>query len=111
MPETYLLSYETSCTGAGTEHRTIVMIPAGSTISLIAPVQNESEFVEVAWNGQRLRMFAYDFAERAEPESPEESNTMAAPAGADSDKDEKSVSVTNDGFVKVRRFNAAGREL
>lgn len=93
MKGTYRVNQEIHGTVAGVEHRTFVTIPEGSIISLIGPVVEEPEYVDVLCDGQTVRMFACDFTAR----------TTAITA--------KESKATADEPVKVRRFTASGREL
>jgi hypothetical protein len=76
----YSLNQETHCIGAD---RTMVMIPLGSSFSLIGPVADEPEFVEILWEEQTLRMFASDFAARTEQAPTQQQRTIAASADSD----------------------------
>ena len=67
MNVTYRLTRETSAITLGFRDRTIVNVPAGSSIAVIGSSVTDSRFTEVIWGEQRLRIFGIDLEERSEP--------------------------------------------
>ena len=102
----YRLTTEAYGTIAGTPHRVIVVVPEGSIITLLGPVEERSDEVEVLWEGKSVWLFAQDFSARTSEIVTESLSTQAASAGSSG-----SQCVDNPPSVKVRRFNASGREL
>ena len=84
------LNQETQGTVAEEGHRRILKLPQGCEIALIGPVDGHTDMVEVNWDRQVIWIFAIDFEERTAPAVTEQ-KTLPTP--------------------RVRRFNAAGREL
>ena len=114
------LNQEAPGTVAGEGHRKMVVLPEGSEIALVGPVAGHPEMVEVRWDGQSVWLFAIDFEERTNFESPASDDTpplaRATSVGAGTPEPIKARVPTNtrrknSGTPRVRRFNAAGREL
>lgn len=114
------LNQETQGTVAGEGHRTMVKLPEGSEITLVGSVAEHPEMVEVRWDGQSVWLFAIDFKARTKFESPSSDDApplaRATSVGAGTPEPGKAEAPTNtrrktSGTPRVRRFNAAGREL
>lgn len=117
METSYFLSQETRCTTVDSGRTTVVIVPKGSLLSVIGPAPDAPHFVEIRWQDRTVRMFSADFSERASAASPASGDITPAsstlppapplklPAIRDSQGRDSQVQ------VKVRRFNAAGREL
>ena len=114
------LNQETQGTVAGEGHRTMVKLPEGSEIALVGPVAGHPEMVEVRWDGQSVWLFAIDFEARTNFESPTSAEipplAKATSVGAGTPESNKAKAPTNTRHKtslnpRVRRFNAAGREL
>lgn len=67
MNDTYRLTKQTAAITLGFRDRTIVSIPAGSSIAVIGPSVSDGRFTEVIWREQRLRVFGIDLKEGSEP--------------------------------------------
>jgi hypothetical protein len=67
MNETYRLTKQTSAITISSRERTIVSIPAGTSIAVLGPTETDDRFTEVVWRGRRLRVFAVDLQEGGEP--------------------------------------------
>ena len=114
------LNQETQGTVAGEGHRTMVKLPEGSEIVLVGPVAGHPEMVEVRWDGQSVWLFAIDFEARTNFESTTSDDTpplaRATSVGAGTPEPNNAKSPNNArpktaGTPRVRRFNAAGKEL
>ena len=114
------LNQETQGTVAGEGHRTMVKLPEGTEIALVGPVAGHPEMVEVRWDGQSVWLFAIDFEARTNFESPTSAEipplAKATSVGAGTAEPNKAQAPTNTRHKtslnpRVRRFNAAGREL
>jgi hypothetical protein len=114
------LNQETQGTVAGECHRTMVRLPEGSEIALVGPVAGHPELVEVRWDGQLVWLFAIDFEVRTKSESRGSDEipplARATSVGADAPEPNNTKVQTNTRHKtaptpRVRRFNAAGREL
>ena len=114
------LNQETQGTVAGEGHRTMVKLPEGCEIALVGPVAGHPEMVEVRWDGQSVWLFAIDFEARTNFESTTSDDTpplaRATSVGAGTLEPNNTQAPTNTrrktaGTPRVRRFNAAGREL
>ena len=79
----------------------MVVLPEGCEISLVGQVAGHPELVEVRWDGQTVWLFAIDFEARTKFESP---SSDATPRLASTEQKTAQA-------PRVRRFNAAGREL
>ena len=113
METNYFLSQDTRCTTVQAGRTTLVTVPKGSLLSVLGPARDEPQFIEIRWQKQTIRMFAVDFSERvlasaegvaAASSPPLPKPRMEEPAAPES-------RVQAQAPVKVRRFNAAGREL
>src|SRR5260221_859364 len=102
----YRLNTEAYGTIAGTPHRVIVVRPEGSVITLVGPVEEKSDEIEVLWEGKVVWLFAEDFAARTT-----ESGIACPQAKAASVEESKPEGTEKSSLPKVRRFNASGREL
>ena len=80
MNYSYHLTEQITAITIGPRDRTIVSIPAGSSITVMGPSMTDGRFTEVIWGEHRLLVFDVDLKEAGEP-------------------------------IKVRKFNAAGREI
>ena len=67
MNEPYRLTKQTSAITTGSRNRTLVSLPAGSSIAVLGPSRTDDRFTEVIWKGQRLRIFAVDLKAAGEP--------------------------------------------
>ena len=114
------LNQETQGTVAGEGHRIMIKLPEGSEIALVGPAAGHPEMVEVRWDGQSVWLFAIDFEARTNFESPTSAEipplAKATSVGAGTPESNKVKAPTNTrhktaGTPRVRRFNAAGREL
>ena len=123
------LNQETQGTVAGEGHRSMVKLPEGSEIALVGPVVGHPEMVEVRWNGQSVWIFAIDFEARTKFEAPDSDDrpplARAKSVGAGTPEPEAHIIPNTPTEAKmpadtqqktartprVRRFNAAGREL
>jgi hypothetical protein len=114
------LNQETQGTVAGEGHRTMVKLPEGSEIALVGPVAGHPEMVEVRWDGESVWLFAIDFEARTKFESPTSDDipplARATSVGAGTPESNNAKAPTNTRHKtslnpRVRRFNAAGREL
>jgi len=114
LPTVYRLSRPITGTVAGSEHRSIITVPADAFISLVGAVENEPDFVAVLWGEQNVRVFVRDFTERTDLET---QMASGATVGDMSVPDSRGLGQSAAqgprfiGGVKVRRFNASGREL
>ena len=79
----------------------MVVLPEGCEITLVGPVAGHPEMFEVSWNGQSVWIFAIDFEARTKFESPSSDETPPLVS-----TEQKTAPAP-----RVRRFNAAGREL
>ncbi len=111
MKKNYRLNKETQGTVAGVSQRTIVGIPACDAIMLVGPVVEKPELVEVLWEGQSVWLFATDFNARAIEDGTVLPLTSAASVDDDMPEVGMNAEVNNSSTPKIRRFNAAGREL
>jgi hypothetical protein len=111
MMKSFRLNQETHGTVAGECHRIMIAIPEGSEILLVGQVAEQPESVEVLWNGQSVWLFASDFRARAIEDATIVPLTRAVSVGGDERKVGIPADVKNPGTPKIRRFNAAGREL
>ena len=114
------LNQETQGTVAGEGHRTMVKLPEGTEIALVGPVAGHPEMVEVRWDGQSVWLFAIDFEARTKFESlgsdeiPPLARATSVGAGTPEPNKAKVQANTRHKTAptpRVRRFNAAGREL
>ena len=113
------LNRETQGTIAGESHRRMVVLPEGCEIAFVGQVAGHPEMVEVRWDGESVWLFAIDFEARAKFESPTSDLPPLARATSDragTPKPNKAKVQTNTRrntalTPRVRRFNAAGREL
>src|SRR5271170_4476870 len=105
------LNQEMRGTVVGPSHRIMVAIPEGSEIALVGQVAGQPELVEVLWEEQSVWLFASDFRARAIDQATPVELTRAASVGSDVRQVGVCTDVTNPGTPKIRRFNAAGREL
>lgn len=109
------LNQETQGTVAGEDHRTMVQLPEGSEIVLVGPVAAHPEMVEVRWDGQSVWLFAIDFEARTtSDDAPPLARATSVGAGTPEPNNAKAPTNTRRktaGNPRVRRFNAAGREL
>jgi len=112
------LNQETQGTVAGEGHRMMIKLPEGSEIALVGPVAGHPEMVEVRWDGQSVWLFAIDFEARTNFESPTIDDTppLARATSVGAGTAEPNQAPTNTRHKtslnpRVRRFNAAGREL
>jgi hypothetical protein len=67
MNDTYRLTKQTTAITVGSRDRTIVCIPAGSSITVIGSAVTDDRFTEVIWGEHRLRIFGVDLKEGGEP--------------------------------------------
>ena len=67
MNDTYRLTKQTAAITLGSRNRTIVSIPAGSSITVMGSCLTDGRFTEVIWREQRLRIFGIDLREGSEP--------------------------------------------
>ena len=67
MDDAYCLTKQTAAITLGSRDRTIVSIPAGSSITVMGSCLTDSRFTEVIWGEQRLRIFGIDLKEGSEP--------------------------------------------
>jgi hypothetical protein len=113
MNRSFRLNQETQGTVAGESHRVMVVIPEGSEIALIGEVAEQPESVEILWNGQSVWLFATDFKTRSVRDNNTVALTNAASVGGEAVAPPVAVKadVKSPLAPKVRRFNAAGREL
>ena len=108
------LNQKTQGTAVGEGHRRMVVLPEGCEITLVGQVAGHPEMVEVRWDGQSVWLFAVDFEARTKFEAagsedrPPLARATSAGAGA-SEPNKAQVPTTLP--PRVRRFNAAGREL
>jgi hypothetical protein len=110
MNKGFRLNRETGGSIAGPTHRIMVMLPEGSKVDLVGPVAGNADHVEVVWNGQSVWLFASDFEARATAASVDgEASSTEVPTEAQRAK-KRPTAVKSSG-PKIRRFNAAGREL
>jgi hypothetical protein len=119
------LNQETQGTVAGEGHRTMVKLPEGSEIALVGPVAGHPEMVEVSWNGQSAWIFAIDFEARTNFEAPNSGDRppLARAKSVGAGTPEPEANTPTEAKIpantqhktartpRVRRFNAAGREL
>ena len=116
------LNQEIQGTVAGEGHRRMVILPEGCEIALIGKVAGHPEMVKVRWDGQTAWLFAVDFEARTNFESPSSDETpllaRATSVGGDTPEPNRKRVQTNTRrkidltlTPRVRRFNAAGREL
>ena len=98
----------------------MVKLPAGSEIALVGPAAGHPEMVEVRWDGQSVWLFAIDFEARTKFEAPNSDDTpplaRATSVGVGAPEPNNAKAPTNTRRKtslnpRVRRFNAAGREL
>jgi hypothetical protein len=101
MEKTYHLDREMHGTIFSDDKRTMVTIPEGSIVSLIDSRPDGLESLEVLWDGQVVRVFAVDLAER----------TTAGNNAKSKDPEWRGEVPTRQAPMKVRRFTASGREL
>jgi hypothetical protein len=66
MNERYRLTKQTTAITMGSRDRTIVSIPAGSSITVMGPSGSDSRFTEVSWGEHRLQIFGVDLKEGGE---------------------------------------------
>ena len=90
---------------AGNPHRVIVTVPKGSVLSLVGPVEGKPDEVEVLWAGKSVWLFGSDLDARTTNDLP------AQDPGASIADGDKVQETKKPDPPKVRRFNAAGREL
>jgi hypothetical protein len=102
--ERYRIREQLRGTVQGEFHRVIDTIPAGSLVALIGPVVNGSNQVEVLWEGRSFWLFEVDFRDQVTQLTEEASAPAAKLPSHPQQEDSQST-------VRVRRFNAAGREL
>ena len=67
MNDTYRLTKQTAAITLGSRNRTIVRIPAGSSLTVLGSSVPDARFTEVIWEEQRLRIFGIDLKEGSEP--------------------------------------------
>ena len=99
----------------------MVVRPEGCEIALIGQVAGHPEVVEVRWSGQKVWLFAIDFEARTTFEAPsrEEIPPLAKVTSVEAvtpepnPNKEQATNTPRETVLtpKVRRFNAAGREL
>jgi hypothetical protein len=113
MNKSFRLNQETQGTVAGRSHRIKVAIPEGSEIALVGPVAEQPESVEVLWKGQSVWLFATDFKMRTNGDKIAIAVplTKAASVGGGAVAPPVARNRCNPPAPKIRRFNAAGREL
>ena len=108
------LNQETQGTVAGEGHRRMVVLPEGCEIALIGQVAGHPEMVKVRWDRQTVWLFAIDFEARTKFELPSNDEipplARATSVGAGTPEPNK-AQVPTALPPRVRRFNAAGREL
>ena len=113
------LNQETQGTVAGEGHRRMVVLPEGCEISLIGQVAGHPEMVKVRWGSQTVWLFAIDFEARTKFEAPSSDDlpplARATSVGAGTPEPEAMMPINTQHKTaltpRVRRFNAAGREL
>jgi len=113
------LNRETQGTIAGEGQRRMVVLPEGCEISFVGQVAGHPEMVEVLWDGKSVWLFAIDFEARAKFESttselPPLARATSVGAGTAKLNKAKVQTTTRRKTAltpRVRRFNAAGREL
>jgi hypothetical protein len=67
MDAIYRVTKQTTAITLGSRDRSIVSIPAGSSITVMGPSENDGRFTEVIWGERRLRLFGIDLKEGSEP--------------------------------------------
>ena len=67
MNDTCRLTKQTAAITLGARNRSIVSIPAGSSITVIGASETDARFTEVIWDEQRLRIFGFVLKEGSEP--------------------------------------------
>jgi hypothetical protein len=99
--EKYRIKEQIRGTVSGEFHRVIETIPEGSIVGLVGPLDNDAHQVEVLWNGRSFWLFEVDFRAQAtgvmDESSPPRTKLLEEPP-------------TQQPAVRVRRFNAAGKE-
>ena len=108
------LNQEAQGTVAGEGHRTMVLLPEGCEIALVGEIAGHPEMVEVIWDGQSVWLFTIDFEARTSDDTLPLAGTTSVVGG--SPKPSKANVRTNTRrksalTPRIRRFNAAGREL
>jgi hypothetical protein len=88
----------------------MIKLPEGSEIALVGPVAGHPEMVEVRWDVQSIWLFAIDFEARTEDEASDEASEAASELST-SIVAKTPATTRPAGVPRVRRFNAAGREL
>jgi hypothetical protein len=106
------LNQEIPATVAGAGRRALVTIPQGSLISIIGPVAEEPEMVDILWDGQTARMFTSDLTARTTAITMKNPKATVALGGTiPTPPNSEGNATMADDAPKVRRFTASGREL
>ncbi len=131
--KTYRLGKEMRGTVSLGTRRVIKTLPASTLLELVGPVEGNASEVEVLWEGQSIRVFEQDFSDRAievcddsdmsDESSKAQSGVGEPPSGTTRAPAQPSfqpvggppspggLKPANPAHPKIRRFNAAGREL
>ena len=107
------LNQETQGIVAEKGNRRMVILPQGCEIALLGHVAGHPEMVKVRCDGQTVWLFAIDFEARTSDETPPFAS--ATSVGDTPEPDKAKVQTNTRGKTvltpRVRRFNAAGREV